>query len=115
MPKTRPCWDSDLPAPRKTASGPAIAKKATVAMNVTKIEVTASGSGTPERRITHIDIGADPDWNGVRYDPQAPKPPARIMCLSLTPGCTCRAHTHSRRPPPTQSMEARTRPTATQP
>src|SRR6266566_4554452 len=61
MPSTRPCWASDFPAPNQTASGPAIAKKPTVAMNVTKIELSATGTGTPARFMTHVDIGADPE------------------------------------------------------
>jgi len=48
--------------------------------------VIASGTGTPDRFMTHIDIGADPDWNGVRYAPR-PEPPGKDHVLSLTPGC----------------------------
>jgi hypothetical protein len=33
------------------ASGPAVAKKSTVAMNDIRVVVTARGSGTPARRI----------------------------------------------------------------
>ena len=33
------------------ASGPAIAKKSTVAMNVMRVDVIATGTGTPKRRI----------------------------------------------------------------
>ena len=61
MPSTSPCWASDLPAPKNTASGPAIAKNPTVAMKVTKIELNATGTGTPARFMTHSDIGAEPD------------------------------------------------------
>src|SRR5204862_353559 len=71
MPSTRPCWASDFPAPNQTASGPAIAKKPTVAMNVTKIELSATGTGTPARFMTHVDIAADPDRNGGRHAPRA--------------------------------------------
>jgi len=41
--------------------GPAIAKNPTVAMKVTKIELSATGTGTPARFMTHSDIGAEPD------------------------------------------------------
>ena len=61
MPSTSPCCASDFPAPNQTANGPAIAKNPTVAMNVTKIELRATGTGTPARFMTHIDIGAEPD------------------------------------------------------
>src|SRR6266700_1614346 len=63
MPSTRPCWASDFPAPNQTARGPAIAKKPTVAMNVTKIELSATGTGTPARFMTHIDMGDESDWH----------------------------------------------------
>ena len=60
------CWESEAPAPNTRASGPAMAKKATVATNVMKAEVIASGSVTPTRVIVHIIIGPAPLWNGVR-------------------------------------------------
>ena len=66
MPSTMPCCCSDRPAPSQIASGPAIPKKATVATKVMNTDVRASGSRTPARRITQMDIGEDPDWNGVR-------------------------------------------------
>src|SRR5213596_1486996 len=66
MPRTMPCCDSDFPAPNHTARGPAIAKNPTVAMKVTKIELRAMGTGTPARFMTHTDMGAEPDWKGVR-------------------------------------------------
>ena len=43
-----------------------MAKNATVATNVMKVDVIASGSRTPARRIVHIIMGAAPVWNGVR-------------------------------------------------
>src|SRR6266550_2641506 len=88
------------------ASGPAMAKNTTVATNVMKVDVIASGSRTPARRITHIMVGPAPDWNGVRYAAHALIPPAMIMSFSRTPGWTCRATTHNRNPPPIQSIEA---------
>src|SRR5438309_1656341 len=80
------------------ASGPAMAKNTTVATNVMKVDVIASGSRTPARRITHIMVGPAPDWNGVRYAAHALIPPAMIMSFSRTPGWTCRATTHNRNP-----------------
>src|SRR5881396_70582 len=97
------------------ASGPATAKNTTVATNVMKVDVIASGSRTPARRMTHIIVGPAPDWNGVRYAAQALMPPAMIMSRSRTPGCTCRATTHKRVPPPNQSMEASPSPTTIHP
>src|SRR5882724_404574 len=93
------------------ASGPATAKNTTVATKVMKVDVIASGRRTPDRRMTHIMVGPAPDWNGVRYAAQALIPPAMIMSFSRTPGCTCRATTHNRVPPPNQSMEASPSPT----
>src|SRR5207247_8417512 len=66
------------------ASGPAGAKNTTVATNVMKVDVIASGSRTPARRITHIMVGPAPDWNGVRYAAHALIPPAMIMSFSRT-------------------------------
>src|SRR5213594_4105884 len=80
-----------------------------------KVDVIASGSRTPARRMTHIIVGPAPDWNGVKYAAQALIPPAMIMSDSRTPGCTCRATTHSRVPPPAQSIDARPSPTTIQP
>ena len=54
------CWESDCPAPNTSASGPAMAKKATVATNVMNADVIASGSVTPTRVIVHIIIGPAP-------------------------------------------------------
>src|SRR3989440_9210010 len=42
-------------------------------------------------------------------------PPAITMSRQRTPGCTCRATTHSRVPPPNQSSDARASPTTSQP
>src|SRR3989449_4591770 len=97
------------------ASGPATEKNTTVATNVMKVDVIASGSRTPDRRMTHIMVGPAPDWNGVRYAAQALIPPAMIMSFTRTPGCTCRATTHNRVPPPNQSMEASPSPTTIHP
>src|SRR5512143_3769463 len=60
MPSTTPCCARERPAPRKIASGPATAKKMTVATKVMNVDVTASGSATPARRIVHIIIGPAP-------------------------------------------------------
>src|SRR5437867_2221760 len=79
-----------------------------------KVEVIASGSRTPPRRIVHIIIGPAPVWNGVRYAPQALIPPASTMSLQRTPGWTWRATTHSRVPPPNQSIEASPSPRSSQ-
>ena len=46
-PSTLPRWPSDLPAPNSSASGPAMAKNRMVATKLMKVEVTATGSGTP--------------------------------------------------------------------
>src|SRR5881628_4168931 len=97
------------------ASGPAMAKKTTVATKVMKVDVTASGRRTPPRFIVHIIIGPAPVWNGVRYAAQALMPPAITMSRSRTPGCTCRATTQSRVPPPIQSMDASPRPRSIHP
>ena len=35
-------------------------------MNVMSVEVTATGSGTPARRMAYIVIGPAPELNGVR-------------------------------------------------
>ena len=108
------CCDSDAPAPNTRARGPAIAKKATVATNVMNAEVIASGSVTPTRVIVHIIIGPAPLWNGVRYAPQALMPPEITMSGQRTPGCTWRAITHRRVPPPNQSIEESPSPTTSQ-
>src|SRR2546421_37395 len=42
-------------------------------------------------------------------------PPAITMSRQRTPGCTCRATTHSRVPPPNQSSDASASPTTSQP
>jgi hypothetical protein len=92
-----------------------MAKKRMVPTKLMKVEVTATGSGTPKRRIVYIVIGADPELSGVMNPAQAPMPPARISPLSGGWGNTCRAQTHSRSPPPIQSREARPSPRSTQP
>ena len=46
-PSTLPRWPSERPAPKTTASGPAMAKNRMVATKLMKVEVTATGSGTP--------------------------------------------------------------------
>ena len=60
IPRAIPCWAREWPAPSTIASGPATAKNATVATNVMKVDVMASGSRTPARFIVHIIIGAAP-------------------------------------------------------
>src|ERR1041384_6382481 len=47
MPSGRPKRSSACPAPNAMATGPAIAKNATVATNVLKVDVIASGTGHP--------------------------------------------------------------------
>jgi hypothetical protein len=46
-PSTLPRCPSDRPAPKNTASGPAMAKNNTVATKLMKVDVTATGRGTP--------------------------------------------------------------------
>src|SRR6266516_390782 len=53
MPSTRPCWASDFPAPSQTASGPAIAKKPTVAMNVARADPEPKPAPYPVHRSEH--------------------------------------------------------------
>src|SRR5207244_8183969 len=88
------------------ASGPAVAKNTTVATNVMKVDVIASGSRTPARRITHIMVGPAPDWNGVRYAAHALIPPAMIMSFSRTPGWTFRGTIQKSNPAPIQAIDA---------
>src|SRR5512132_230254 len=97
------------------ASGPAIAKNATVAMKVMRVEVAATGSGTPYRRMVYIIIGPAPDCSGVTYAAQALIPPARIIPFSGGSGYASRATTQSRIPPPNQSIDASPTPTSNQP
>ena len=35
-------------------------------MNVISVDVRATGTGMPKRRMVKIIIGAAPDWSGVR-------------------------------------------------
>ena len=79
-----------------------------------KVDVTATGSGTPNRRMVYIVIGPAPELSGVMYPAHAPIPPARNIPGSGTLGWTCRATTQSLSPPPSQSREARHRPTRSQ-
>jgi hypothetical protein len=46
-PRTFPFCPSERPAPASIASHPAIAKNATVATKLRKVQVTPTGSGTP--------------------------------------------------------------------
>src|SRR5438034_550386 len=75
-----------------------------------KVDVIASGSRTPARRMTHIIVGPAPDWNGVKYAAQALIPPAMIMSDSRTPGCTCRASSHTPAPISLEGYAPLTRP-----
>ena len=42
-----------------------MAKKRMVATKLMKVEVTATGSGTPYRRIVYIVVGPAPELSGV--------------------------------------------------
>ena len=64
-PSTLPRCPSERPAPKNTASGPAMAKKRMVATKLMKVDVTATGSGTPYRRMVYIVMGPRPELSGV--------------------------------------------------
>jgi hypothetical protein len=59
-----------------------MAKNRMVATKLMKVEVTATGRGTPYRRMVYMVIGPAPELSGVMYAAHAPIPPARIIPLS---------------------------------